>query len=118
MINEAINVSLIKDIKAIIEESKKLVTRNVNTVMLQTYWNIGRRIVEEEQNGNDKVGYGEYIIKNLSKELSKEYGRGFSSTNLKMMRRLYNEYQIGQTLSDRLSWSHYHFLNLMWKSNA
>lgn len=42
--------------------------------MLQTYWNIGRRIVEEEQNGNDKVGYGEYIIKNLSKELSKEYG--------------------------------------------
>lgn len=107
MANKAINLNLIKDIKAIIEESKRLVVRNVNTIMLQTYWNIGKRIVEEEQNGNDKANYGEYIIKNLSNELSKEYGRGFSSTNLKMMRRLYNEYQIGQTLSDRLSWSHY-----------
>ncbi len=106
MANE-VNAILIKDIRAIIEDSKKLVVRNVNTIMLQTYWNIGRRIVEEEQNGNDKANYGEYIIKNLSIELSKEYGRGFSSTNLKMMRRLYNEYQIGQTLSDRLSWSHY-----------
>lgn len=60
MANEAINVSLIKDNKAIIEESKKLVTRNVNTIMLQTYWNIGGRIIEEEQNGNDKVSYREY----------------------------------------------------------
>lgn len=107
MANKAINLNLIKDIKAIIEESKRLVVRNVNTIMLQTYWNFGKRIVEEEQNGNDKANYGKYIIKNLSNELSKEYGRGFSSTNLKMMRRLYNEYQIGQTLSDRLSWSHY-----------
>ncbi len=92
MANERINIILIKDIKAIIEKSQKLVARNVNTIMLQTYWNIGKRIVEEEQNGNDKANYGEYIIKNLSIELSKEYGRGFSSTNLKMMRRLYNEY--------------------------
>jgi len=101
------NNNLYKDIKSIIEESKKLVVRNVNTIMLQTYWSIGRRIVEEEQNGKEKSNYGDYIINNLSKELTKEYGKGFSSTNLKMMRRLYNEYQIGQTLSDRLSWSHY-----------
>ena len=75
--------------------------------MLQTYWSIGRRIVEEEQNGKDKSNYGDYIIKNLSKELTKEFGKGFSSTNLKMMRCLYNEYRNGQALSDRLSWSHY-----------
>ena len=107
MANEVMNVNLFKDIKAIIEESKKIVVRNVNTIMLQTYWNIGKRIVEEEQNGNQTSNYGDYIIKNLSKELTKTYGKGFSSTNLKMMRRLYNEYKIGQTLSDRLSWSHY-----------
>ncbi len=75
--------------------------------MLHTYWSIGRRIVEEEQNGRDKSNYGDYVIKNLSSELTKVYGKGFSSTNLKMMRRLYNEYSNGQTLSDRLSWSHY-----------
>ena len=107
MANEVMNVNLFKDIKAIIEESKKIVVRNVNTIMLQTYWNIGKRIVEEEQNGNQASSYGDYIIKNLSKELTKTYGKGFSTTNLKMMRRLYNEYKIGQTLSDRLSWSHY-----------
>ena len=78
----------------------------MNTILLQSYWNIGRRIVEEEQNGKDKSNYGDYIIKNLSKELTKEYGKGFSSTNLKMMRRLYNEYRNGQTLSGKLSWSH------------
>ncbi len=54
----------------------------------------------------DKSNYGDYIIKNLSKELTKEYGKEFSSTNLKMMRRLYNEYRNGQTLSGKLSWSH------------
>ena len=95
------------DIKQIIEESKKQVVRNVNTIMLHTYWNIGRRIVEEEQKGRETSNYGDYIIKNLSKELTKIYGKGYSSTNLKMMRRLYNEYKIGQTLSDQLSWSHY-----------
>lgn len=105
--NELTYVNLFKDIKSIIEESKKLVARNVNTIMLQTNWNIGRKIVLEEQNDAEKSNYGDYNIKNLSKELTKEYGKGFSATNLKMMRRLYNEYRNGQTLSDRLSWSHY-----------
>lgn len=63
--------------------------------MLQTYWNIGKRIVEEEQNGNASSNYGDYVIKNLSRELTKEYVRGFSSTNLKMMRRLYSGRLLG-----------------------
>jgi len=105
--NDIVSTGIIKDIKKIIEEAKKQVAKNVNTIMLQTYWSIGKRIVEEEQNGNASSNYGDYVIKNLSRELTKEYGRGFSSTNLKMMRRLYNEYKNGQTLSDQLSWSHY-----------
>ena len=92
--NKVISTNIIKDIKQIIEESKKQVVRNVNTIMLQTYWNIGKRIVEEEQNGNTSSNYGDYIIKDLSIKLTKEYGRCFSSTNLKMMRRLYNEYKM------------------------
>ena len=66
-----------------------------NTFMLQTYWNIWKRIAYEEQNGNEKANYSEYVIKKLFIKLSKEYDRGFSSTNLKMMRCLYNEFQIG-----------------------
>ena len=104
---DIVSTGIIKDIKQIIEESKRTVVKNVNTIMLQTYWSIGKRIVEEELYGNASSNYGDYVIKNLSRELTKEYGRGFSSTNLKMMRRLYSEYKNGQTLSDRLSWSHY-----------
>ena len=88
--DEILNIELYSDLKDIINQSRSLVTRNVNTIMLHTYWNIGRRIVEEEQKGKETSNYGDYIIKNLSKELTKIYGKGYSSTNLKMMRRLYN----------------------------
>ena len=107
MSKEAANYELLNSIKKLIEISKKKVFKNVNTIMLHTYWDIGRLIVEEEQKGNDKANYGDYTIRELSKELTNLYGRGFSITNLKMMRRFYKEYQIGQTLSDQLSWSHY-----------
>ncbi len=103
MANEPINFNLIKDIKGIIDESKKLVVRNVNTIMLQTYWNIGRRIVEEEQNGFVRAEYGSALLKELSKELTKDYGRGFSRSNLQSMRALYLNYEKCQTLSGKLS---------------
>ena len=99
--------TFVDDIRAIIENAKQQTVRSVNTTMLYCYWNIGKRIVEEEQNGNAISNYGDYIIKNLSNKLTSEFGKGYSSTNLKMMRRLYNVYKNGQTLSDRLSWSHY-----------
>lgn len=75
--------------------------------MLQTYWNIGRRIVEEEQKGNERAEYGSALLKDLSKELTKEYGRGFSRSNLQSMRMLFMNYKKSQTLSGKLSWSHY-----------
>lgn len=68
MKNEIIS-NLILDVKKIIEDSKKQVVRNVNTIMLHAYWNIDKRIVEEEQNGNKTATYGDYIIKNLSMEI-------------------------------------------------
>lgn len=99
--------NLIIDIRKIIKESKGLFVRNVNTLMLQTYWNIGKRIVEEEQNGNIKAQYGSRLLKEISKELTCEFGRGFSRSNLQSMRKFYIEYKKCQTLSGQLSWSHY-----------
>jgi predicted nuclease of restriction endonuclease-like (RecB) superfamily len=96
--------------------------------MVVTYFEIGRLIVEEEQKGNEKAGYGKNLINGLSDKLTLEFGKGFSSTNLKQMRSFYLAYskaqtvsaesekdivsQKSQTLSDefRLSWSHYLFL--------
>lgn len=118
MSKEVLNLELLNSIKELIEISKKNVVKSVNTIMLHTYWDIGRLIVEEEQKGNEKAKYGDYTIKALSKELTNLYGRGFSTTNLKMMRRFYKEYQIGQTLSDQLSWSHYLLLLGVSNDNA
>ena len=104
MKKEIVSANLLIDIKKIIEESKRQVVRNVNTIMLQAYWNIGRRIVEEEQNGNYRAEYGSSLLKELSKELTKEYGKGFSRSNLQSMRNLYLNYEKCQTLSGKLSW--------------
>ena len=105
--DEILNIELYSDLKDIINQSRSLVTRNVNTIMLNTYWNIGKRIVEEEQNGNFKAEYGSRLLKEISKELTNEFGRGFSRSNLQSMRKFFIEYPKCQTLSGKLSWSHY-----------
>ena len=92
MKNEIVNIELYSDLKNIIEQSRKIVITNVNTIMLQTYWNIGKRIVEEEQNGNLKAEYGSKLLKEISKELTNEFGRGFSRSNLQSMRKFFIEY--------------------------
>ena len=71
------------------------------------YWNIGKIIIQNEQNGSEKAEYGKQLLKSLSKELTRELGKGFSVSNLQYMRRFYLEYQKQQTLSVKLSWSHY-----------
>ena len=92
--------------------------------MVYSYFEVGRKIVEEEQTGENRAQYGQYILKELAQYLTKNFGKGFSVTNLKQMRQFYLVYesdQIGQTLSDQfinlptvstgrkffLSWSHY-----------
>ena len=76
---------------------------------MDTYFEIGRLIVEEEQNGKSKAEYGQNLIRELTKKLTTEFGKGFSTTNLKQMRTFYLTYSKGQTVSDefKLSWSHY-----------
>lgn len=106
------NDKLYSQISAILSESRKFVVNTVNTAMVKTYFEIGRLIVENEQNGKNRAEYGKETLKNLSDRLTKDFGKGFSVTNLKQMRDFYQTYQIRQTLSDEfnLSWSHYLFL--------
>lgn len=104
------NNNFIDDIRALINEARKQVVHTVNTVMVATYWEIGRRIVEEEQNGNERAEYGKYLIKNLAEALTADFGKGFGETNLKYFRQFYQTFPIRHTLRDGLSWSHYRLL--------
>ncbi|WP_423130566.1 PDDEXK nuclease domain-containing protein [Gaoshiqia sp. Z1-71] len=93
----------------LLKTARKTVLQSVNTTMVETYFEVGRLIVEEEQHGEEKAKYGQNLINDLSKKLSDEFGKGFSSTNLKQMRSFYLTYSKGQIVSDdfKLSWSHY-----------
>ena len=88
--------------------------------MTKTYFLIGKRIVEEEQDGNKRAEYGKKLMKTLSEKLTKEFGRGFSQRNLEQMRTFYLRYSISQTVSAefKLSWSHYLILMRMEDINA
>jgi len=96
-------------ISEILKSARNKVAQAVNITMVETYFEIGRLIVEEEQNGKGRAEYGQQLIEDLSEKLSFEFGKGFSSTNLKQMRSFYQIYSKGQTASDEfsLSWSHY-----------
>lgn len=78
--------------------------------MVQTYWQIGKLIVEDEQEGNTRAAYGKQVLENLAKELQREFGKGFDSRNLRHMRAFYLSYPIWNTVCTELSWSHYRVL--------
>jgi hypothetical protein len=80
-------------IKQLIENAKSSIVRNINTAMLLTYFEIGKVIIENEQDGKDRAGYAKETLKNLSKQLTKEFGRGYSVDNLQWMRKFYLMYQ-------------------------
>jgi predicted nuclease of restriction endonuclease-like (RecB) superfamily len=130
---------LVKEIRDLVQSARRTAAQNVNTLQVVTNFEIGRRLVEYEQKGSRRAGYGEQILDEISQRLTEEFGRGFSSTNLRYMRRFYLEYndsppQIQQTVSAKsmtivqpevpiqqtvsaklttpftLSWSHYIFL--------
>lgn len=90
-----------------LETSRKNVAQQVNQELLSTYWKIGEVIVRYGQNDSVRAAYGEKTLLQLSKVLTKELGRGFSRSNLQNMRLLYLNYPICQTVSGKLSWSHY-----------
>ena len=96
---------ILADVAALLEEARYAAARSVNAVMTATYWAIGRRVVEHEQGGEDRAGYGEELLKLLSRDLGARFGRGFSLTNLKQFRKFYLVWRVpekGQTASGHL----------------
>lgn len=95
------NTQLLQDISALLDDARKNVVVAVNHTMVLTYFEIGRMIVEEEQNGENRAQYGKAVLKDLSLHLTAKFGKGFSDTNLRQMRNFYVLYseQIQQTLS-------------------
>ena len=102
-----IDTPMILEIKTLLENARKNVAQQVNTELLTTYWQIGRIIVEYEQKNENRAEYGKQTLKELSKALTEEFGKGFSRSNLQNMRTFYQTYEKCQTLSGKLSWSHY-----------
>ena len=101
--------SLVRDIRTLIEQAREHVSRSVTNTLVALYWHIGKRISEEVLRGK-RAGYGERIISTLSKQLLKEYGRGYSKPNLSRMMALHEYFpdaEIVSTLSKQLTWSHF-----------
>lgn len=101
---------LIERIGNTYQSAKNKIISAVNTEMLHAYWQIGKDIIDFEQGGKLKAEYGKQLLENLAKDLSLRFGQGFSRSNLNYMRLLYNKYPICETLSHKLSWSHYYEL--------
>ena len=100
------NETLVIEITNIITKARNNVIKNVNNELINAYWNIGRIIVQDELK-SERGEYGKKQLLILSKTLTKKFGKGFSRANLQNMRLLYLKYPICQTLSSKLSWSHY-----------
>lgn len=98
---------IVEEIRGILNNSRNNVSVQVNNELLKTYWKIGEIIVRYEQDNNIRAAYGEQTLRQMSKVLTRELGKGFSRSNLQNMRLLYLNYPICQTLSGKLSWSHY-----------
>ena len=100
---------LIDNISMAINDARRKVASHINTTMTQTYWQIGKYIVEYEQGGLAKVAYGTSTLTVLSQQLTARFGRGFSRPNLVNMIKFYLLYPNCQTVSDNLSWAHSSF---------
>jgi predicted nuclease of restriction endonuclease-like (RecB) superfamily len=97
---------LIQQISSLVSNAKKQAATVINGTLVETYWNIGKYIVEFEQEGNARAKYGDRLLINLSKDLTIRLGKGYSKSNLFNMRLFYGRFPIFQTVSGKLSWSH------------
>ena len=109
-----IQINFYNKIYDLLKEARRSVVQIVNKTMVYTYFEIGRMIVEEEQNGKVRAEYGKHLLEELSKRLKSEFGKGFSVDNLENMRKFYIAYSISETVSRnldildfQLGWSHY-----------
>lgn len=111
--NEIENINtgnFINDARKIIETSRSNAVRSVDFCRVQMYWNLGKRIFEEEQQSKDRADYGSYLIKTLAENLEIEFGSGFSERQLKFCRQFYRIYPIGNAVRSQLNWSQYRML--------
>ena len=105
-----ISNNYINEIKKILKNARQKAYTAVNSAMVEAYWKIGRRIVEEEQNGKERAEYGKEILQNLSKELTEEFGKGYSYRTLREIRQFYlmfSDFEKWRTVSAKLTWSHF-----------
>lgn len=107
-----------RDIKNIILEARNKIYKTVNFTMVLAYWETGKRIVEEEQQGEERAGYGEYLIKELAKKLTQEFGKGFNKRNLWYMKSFYLNFPKVNALRSELTWTHYRMLLRVEKPEA
>lgn len=105
--NASVYLKLVDTIGFTIESARIRAVQAVNNELLKANWEIGKYIVEFEQNGNEKAEYGSSLLANLSKDLKLRFGKGFSKSNIYMMRQLFIKYPIFQSLTGKLTWTHY-----------
>lgn len=109
LMDTADELKFYQEVHAILDEAKSKIYEAANNIMTYAYWNVGKRIIEQEQKGNRKAKYGSYLIKRLSQELSDEYGTGFSVANIRNCRQLYLTFpkeSYGYSLIGKIHWSH------------
>lgn len=109
---------LYQKVKEILDKARTAVYYAANFEMVKAYWDIGREIVQEEQSGKDRAGYGKHLIEEISNRLTKEYGKGFDRSNIWNMRQFYQTYPIFDAVRRELSWTHYRLLMRVEKENA
>lgn len=109
---------LVTEVRALIQTARQQVAQVVNSAMVQTYWQIGRLIVEDEQQGEARAAYGKQQLQRLSEELTQEFGKGFDVSNLRNMRRFYEAFPKRDALRPELSWTHYRTLIRIENSQA
>ena len=107
MSNNLGSSNLIGRITVLLENARNKVISTINHTMVLTYFEIGRMIVEDDQNGKERADYGKHILTDLSQKLTSDFGKGFSQRNLEQMRQFYLVYSKTQTVSAefQLSWS-------------
>ena len=103
------NQKFYEEINNILVTARNKVYQTANFTMVEAYWNIGKLIIEE-QGGNEKAEYGTGLLKELSKQMTQDFGKGFTVSNLKNMRQFYLTFPNGYALRSELSWTHYRLL--------
>ena len=101
---------LLDSLRGLILQARQQAARSVNAVQVQTYWQIGRHIVEFEQQGQARASYGQRLLPQLGQALSREFGRGFDERNLRNMRAFFQSFPIWNAVRSELSWTHYRLL--------